>query len=399
MGLFLKKTLITIVLAGLAIWVARYGVLQHFVDKRKYSDIYMASDGLWPYAEARFDYGLRAWYASRPEEAKRFFQQAVLIDVFHVDAWLRLAQVENETGNLEHARRILCFTNELTGTVVKWKWPQLMLALDLGMEDIFVRNINFVIPYSPLRNQALELVDRFYNRQTTDVAAVLETENFPAYLQWLIRQRRVADSLFIWPHIAEKGDIADNLCARYVNFLVWQKRIAPAAAIWKQCTGESGLTNPGFERLLSDNAFGWRQTRNRAVAMKRVGFKGVDGGHALEIAFSGKSNIDFHHVQQIVAITPGSAYELSWWWHSRGLTTDQRPLVEVYGYDCTGSRWKSAMVPAETEWRQQRLALSVPEGCNAIAIRIRRHKSGRFDCKIDGRLWLDNFELKKLTAS
>jgi hypothetical protein len=38
----------------------------------------------------------------------------------------------------------------------------------------------------------------------------------------------------------------------------------------------------------------------------------------------------------------------------------------------------------------------VPEDCHAVVVRLRRRPSHRFDNKIAGILWLDDFELEKM---
>jgi hypothetical protein len=393
MALVLKKSLVTFLLLGLSIWVIRYGMMRHVVDTQDYAHTLGEMKRLRPFAEAQYDYGVKAWYENRRKEARRFFQRAIFANVFHVDAWLKLAQVENESGNTAQGMRILRFTDKLAGNVMKWKWPQLLLARELGMEDIFVRNINFVIPYYQLRDGAFDLIDLHYAQQTKKVLEMLEPNNLADYLKWLMRRKRVEDSLEVWETMTRR--VVDNeWYERYINFLVLQKEIVPAKAIRRQHTGESGLTNSSFEKPISGNAFGWRASSSDYWQINRKRSEGIDNGYAIRVDFSGINNVNFYHFRQIVPVQPGKSYELVWWWRSRNLTTEQRPFVEIYGYDCKSKHWKSEMIPANSDWRRETLAFTVPEACNAVQVRLRRYESRRFDSKIRGRVWLDDFYLE-----
>jgi hypothetical protein len=47
-------------------------------------------------------------------------------------------------------------------------------------------------------------------------------------------------------------------------------------------------------------------------------------------------------------------------------------------------------------WHTETLEFTPPEECNAVVVRLRRLKSRRFDSKIAGTLWLDDFKLEKI---
>ena len=56
------------------------------------------------------------------------------------------------------------------------------------------------------------------------------------------------------------------------------------------------------------------------------------------------------------------------------------------------------MMLGMNEWQEEHIDFTVPEDCHAVVIRLRRQTSHRFDNKISGTLWLDNFKLKELTS-
>jgi hypothetical protein len=51
------------------------------------------------------------------------------------------------------------------------------------------------------------------------------------------------------------------------------------------------------------------------------------------------------------------------------------------------------MMLGSVQWRKAAFEFTPPEGCHAVVVRLRRNTSGRFDSKISGTLWLDDFRL------
>ena len=101
---------------------------------------------------------MHAWLQQKPERAGSCFRQAVSQDVLHLDAWLRLAEIEAALGRAEKARATLRFTTEMTDQVFRWKWSQMLLAKELGMENSLYRNTNFLLSGNVLVQDALQLL-------------------------------------------------------------------------------------------------------------------------------------------------------------------------------------------------------------------------------------------------
>jgi hypothetical protein len=95
-------------------------------------------------------------------------------------------------------------------------------------------------------------------------------------------------------------------------------------------------------------------------------------------------------------VKPLQPYRLSYRWKSKWITTDQGPFVEIYGYDQKGLYHKGPMIKGTNLWHTETLEFMPPEECNAVVVRLRRNKSRRFDSKIAGTLWLDDFKLEKI---
>ena len=396
MVVVLKKSVMTFILVSLSIWVVRYGIQWQRVDSRNYRYTPSEINDLKDFADAWVDYGLKAWYENQLDLACDYFRNALAVNVLHVDAWLDLARTEAFAGNFPKAGAILKFTVQLTGHVVKWKWPQLLLARDLGAQDIFFDNINFIIAYPQLQTDALNLLDLHVGGDTPSALRKLSAGNLPAYLKWLIRWKRPEDSLMVWAAMSESRQQNDNLYEPFVNFLVSQHQMKAAIDIWKTATGSTGLTHPGFESPFSKNAFDWSVSLGKFWNIQRDRLETAEGNYALRVDFYGKENINFAHVRQISPVQPGADYQLTFRWRARNLTTDQRPYIEVRGVQCKTGAWKSDMAPADSDWQEETILFTAPESCLAVSVTLRRNSSRRFGSKINGRLWLDDFHLEPI---
>ena len=168
--------------------------------------------------------------------------------------------------------------------------------------------------------------------------------------------------------------------------------------IWKKYTGSEGLTNPGFEKEITGQGFDWRHwgEEDGNWELKRANYEPVEGGFALRITFNGRENISFYHVYQIFKVDPQSKYRLTYAWKSRGITTDQGPFIEIYGYDQNGLYLTGPKITGTQGWREVSLEFDIPEGCRGAVVRLCRRPSSRFDSKIRGSLWLDDFRLEKI---
>ena len=350
------------------------------------------------YPKIQFTYGLNAMTRQDSETAARFFRQAVSKDVLFIDSWLRLAETEATMGRKEKAKQILEFTIDRTKNVSRWKWPQMLLARELGMKEVIYRNANYLLSLGVLEQDTLQFLHTYLSGNAADVVAILESKHLDDYLEWLMNWSMTEESLTVWQAMNTISAPHKEIALRYAHFLLNNKNIITAMDIWKKYTGSEGLTNPGFEKEITGQGFDWRHwgEEDGNWELKRANYEAVEGGFTLKITFNGRENISFYHVYQIFKVEPQSKYRLTFAWKSRGITTDQGPIIEIYGYDNDGLYLTGPMITGTQDWHEVSLEFDTPEKCVAGVIRLRRRPSNRFDSKIRGLLWLDDFRLEKI---
>jgi tetratricopeptide (TPR) repeat protein len=394
---FAIKILITLILIGLTTWLVIHNRMHRVIFHGDYAYNTDEIKTFRHFPEALYDIGLKFWFDNDVAGATRFFRQAVDQNMLYMDAWFKLAQADIARGNSNAALAILRFSEGLPENVFRWKWDQILLANELGAKEAFIKGINFLIRHGKKLQDAFQLFDGFTDKNSTLAIQELDTENLAPYLNWLMRWGRAQDAWIAWQKILEKGVQNEDIRLEYINFLVSLKQIERAVQVRK--TGHNnvdGMTNAGFEHEITNRGFDWRYTPDQKGkwTIRRSMTSVADGAYCLTIRFEGKENISFAHLYQIVPVDPEVQYVLTYKWRGRDLTTDQGPFVDIYGYGCDGVYAKGPMMLGTHGWQKQDIAFSTPTGCHAVVVRLHRQPSKRFDSKIAGRLWLDDFKLE-----
>ena len=390
--------LTSIVLMSLAGWTVTYNWRQRPLHTTR--DIFSGgeTEHLKNNPRALYAYGLKSWTRQDAALAARFFRLAVSKDVLFIDAWIRLAEVEAAMGHNERAKDILTFTLDSTGNAYRWKWPLMVLAGELGLESVVQSHANELLSRGYLEMDTLQFLHTRSGGDAAAVVSVIEGTLLVKYLEWLMNWSMVAGSKVVWNAMFEKSLPQKETALRYANFLLHSKQITEAKEIWLQYNGKADMMNPGFETELTGRGFDWCYWKEKESLpdVSRASDDTREGDYALRIDFYGRENISLYHLYQIVTVDPQATYRLTYAWKSQGITTDQGPYIEIYGYDNEGILGAGPMITGSNEWRDDSLEFEPPDSCRAVVVRLRRQPSHRFDSKISGTLWLDDFRLDKI---
>jgi hypothetical protein len=204
----------------------------------------------------------------------------------------------------------------------------------------------------------------------------------------------------VWQKIRENGKPDTEIGLQYAHFLLGQKRVAESMSVWQEYLSLDGMTNAGFENEITQRGFDWRHwgDKDGNWTIERVNQGAYKGKYALRVSFAGRQNISFQNVYQIVPVIPLERLRLNYAWKSDGITTDQGPFIEIIGYDQKGLSKFGPMITGTHDWREESIEFRPPAGCRAAVVRLRRRPSHRFDSKIKGTFWLDNFRLEILNS-
>jgi hypothetical protein len=83
---------------------------------------------------------------------------------------------------------------------------------------------------------------------------------------------------------------------------------------------------------------------------------------------------------------------------TEGITTNEGPRIEIYDAESPGRLFQATEPFVGTHsWTLSEQRFTVGNSTRLIAVRIARRPSAKFDHKIAGTLWVDDFTLNSLS--
>ena len=269
-------------------------------------------------------------------EAEELFKRALVHNSLFVPAWLGLAELQNDRGKKAESRAILDYVDPLSAGINRWRWEKALLTYQLGRYDILAKDLAWIIEKIPgqSRQDALKMAFSVW----PDPAELLNRigrRNILHLFGYASRTKRVDTALAYWPQIEEMGvDAHRQEVLVFLDSLIQGGRLAQAVPIWRRYfNAESLLYNGNFGQEPSNIAFDWRVGKPKGSTW-RIETSGGKDGQAMRLHFSGTDNIQYSHLSQIVPLEPGKKYLLKGQVKTDKLTTDQRPFLEVVGFQC-----------------------------------------------------------------
>ena len=341
------------------------------------------------------DYGRQAMLGSGDlQEAKRWFQKALLANPLYVPAWLAMGELLNDEGDSVGANAILDYLDRQMEDVARWRWDKAMLAFLLGRNDILTADLSWLLQQKMVSGKTKEKIVKFAFSLWPDPEELLKNmgeHNSIRLFEYAVKTKNLDSAAFIWP-IAEENGIKRNNVLAYINSLIRSFDFRTAAEIWKKYYPSPGLLyNGNFTAPVVGSGFGWQNVEIDGVIPDFTVDKA--GNPMLHLYFSGSDNLNFLHINQNIPLPGIHSYTLTGQLQSKGLTTDQRPFIEIVGADCLMRAASSEMVQTEQNWKPFTLTFTVPDECTAIQLRIRRKPSISIDNLIKGDMWLANFSI------
>ncbi len=135
-----------------------------------------------------------------------------------------------------------------------------------------------------------------------------------AFFSHAMSTRPVSETLPAWTWLTSHALADDGLAATFADSLLAQHYYEDAARSWASYVGEhqSGyrksnfVFNGDFENAWSASPFEWRVAALDGVDVERDGAAARAGRWSLRIRFDGRHNLDYHHISQRVAVSPGA---------------------------------------------------------------------------------------------
>jgi hypothetical protein len=163
---------------------------------------------------------------------------------------------------------------------------------------------------------------------------------------------------------------------------------------------EETVNNGGFEKYIGDSEealFGWKIFRNdskfEALPDSQVRAEGL---RSLKVTFRNYIKPDLYNVAQLVTVSPGVRYRLTFKVRTDNLRSGGGPYLEVLSVKKWARLAASDPFPiGSVDWTEYTLEFAVPDDVEGVELRTVRVFCG-VECPIAGSFWYDDFRLVRL---
>ncbi len=287
---------------------------------------------------------------------------------------MRAANVEFEIGNSE---QVVSHLEAILSDPDLWQYYDTAFLtysrLGLPIDEILKHGV-------PQNEAALSRLLMFWTKvgKVDDAVATWNWAN-----QRSMANGEATNDFFAFLIRADQQDLAQQLWQDYARKLEPEYR----ETNW--------IYNPSFESAPLSSPFDWKIDEHQDVEATRVQDLAQDGSWSLRLRFNGERNTDYQQTYQYVVLSPGN-YKFSVMMKSDQITTDQGVRIHIFEYPTQAhlNVWTDTVLGSRN-WTGIEKTFQVPPGIKVIQVQIARQPSMKFDNKIGGTTWIDDFQLTR----
>ena len=347
-----------------------------------------------------------------PDGALQQLNAAARLNPYDPEVWLDLGMALELQAKIGEAEACLRRADFLAPNLPGSQWAIANFFLLHGNVDEAFRHFKVVLSGTETYTQTIfNMAWRASNDPRQILDEVIPNQAGPefGYLYFLLGRRRWAEAEDVWARIAASSEKFSAQSARpYIDTLIFNlRRPDQAYEVWSDLL-KKGLIQPTedqvaqtlifnghFEQEPANLGFDWR-----IFPMEGV-YAGLDetayrsAGHSILIQFSGKQNVDYHNVYQVVRVRANHPYRLTWWMKTEEITTDSGLCIEVRDlYDPRALDQFSESLTGTTEgWSTSTMDFKTGPKTELIQVIITRLPSRKLDNQIAGKGWVDDVSL------
>jgi Flp pilus assembly protein TadD len=347
---------------------------------------------------------------SGARDALEEFERAVLLRPRDYFLWLQLGRARDEAGDAEGAGLALREAMRLAPFYSEPRWQYANVLYRRGrLDEAFVEMRRAAESNPSLYPAFADLAWGTYKGDARAVERAASPCTSPQHLALarLFARKGAADealTLFLAAGEVDADDRKDFLAE-----LLKTKQFAVGYEVWaggrdegRGGAGVGRFTEPGFEGRVntSEAGFGWRQEHAlEGVALSLDSQSPKSGSRSLLIEWSGHASPGVDIISQLVLVEPGARYRLSFYARTENVKTGGPPQVVVSdasGSDARVLAQTPALPQGTNAWQEYEAEFAAPLKTEAVLVSVRRQNCETSPCPMFGRVWLDDFSLRKL---
>jgi len=234
----------------------------------------------------------------------------------------------------------------------------------------------------------------------TEIVAADSDARRLSLARFLVKKGSITEALSLF-RAAGKGGQEER--KKLLADLMQAKQFRAAREVWlagQDHESAGALTNPGFEDAfdLNTKAFSWYQEHQvSTIALSLNNSQHHSGSRSLQVEWNGHDAPGFPVLAQIVAVESSSRYQLSFFVRTESVVTGGLPVIVV----SDGNGQQRTLVESKpfpqgsSDWQEYRVEFETPAQTEAVVITLQRQDCP-VPCPMFGRVWLDDFSLRKL---
>ena len=340
------------------------------------------------------------------EESARYLRKAIERNPLEQEYWLQLAKILQRMGDSTASQRASENAIKVFPTAYQGRWVTANLFLQQGDLEKALPHFSYLLAHYP--NQSSPVYD-VLEKAVDDSDFILERivprdpASFRQYLSYLYETGDPEAVRKAWLKRLSFGFQADRgETVRYIEFLISRGEFHEAFQVWGERCQEEGLPPFAEGELITNGDFGkdkilgggfdWKIDHVSGTEASFDSSIAFEGKRSLKIVFTGKENVDFHHVYQFVPLKPDTEYVLSANMKTQAVTTKSGLKIEVLGAGQAFQK-SSETLTGDNEWRKLVIAFRTPASLQGGVVRVRRERTDKFDRYISGTVWIDHVSL------
>jgi hypothetical protein len=322
--------------------------------------------------------------------AELLYKRALENFALHLPSWLGIAEVWNDQGKINEAVTVLEFIHNRFHNGADTIWSKTLLASTLGQEQILTENLIWLASNSPQKRKDVFALATISWEEPDALLNKFGSAFYADILKEYIRHNEPDKTMTVWDKMVGSGSIQQDVAVQYIDYLVGRNAFSQAAKVWSDIAAgqERPLLHDGdFAQPMQGSGFGWRISPAKGVSWRKGEY-----GRGLEITFDGTENVAFQ-LSQLLPLEPGR-YIFQGSVATDHLTTDQLPFWKIQGEQCTGLSKQGEMLLPHQPAADFVIPFLVPQQCEVVRISLLRRTSYHFDNKINGKIIVNNLQIR-----
>jgi Flp pilus assembly protein TadD len=349
------------------------------------------------------------------EEAAKEFEEATALRPRDFALWLELGRAREQAGDAEGALRAFRESVRLAPFYAQPRWQLGNTLYRMGRRDEAFAELQRAASSDPkLLPLVLDLSWAAFGDDTIAIERVINAQTPAAHLalaRFFLRHGKLGEGLDQFR--AAGHAISEDERRSLLNELLAAHRFAAAYEVWKSAGWALGdkispnggeVVNGGFEDPVSLNepGFGWQLPQGlQGVQAAQDTAAPRSGERSLQLNWNGNPDNGTPFLSQLVRIAPNSRYELRFAARTEKIVTVGLPSLIVTETDKSGkiiTLGKPVTLPEGTsEWRDYSIEFVTGKESEAVIISVSRESCQGQPCPIFGRVWLDDFSLRRVS--